>query len=273
MHTTEFGARLCVRRRSRAFCIGTLAVALCGFVTASNALAQGPLTPSNVMQNPAAPSFFSSDYLAGALSSYDSDAYSQLLTPVPMISAATNSYVGATVLSWVYRDPSNGFLAFVYQFDNSSTITDDLARATINDPSDPWTPFTILDAGADGSGHSSSPGGATTWTNGNPFYLQQDVGDFGIVVQFDFGNLGTILDSPSDFSAPIWFATNALNFSTTGIGLSDSTAVGTATAYGPATGVLGTPEPSTVAIALIAGGFLAFSWRRRRRSIMQTVAR
>lgn len=262
MHSIKFGIRQYALRFSRAFWIGSLTAALLCFVIASNASAQGPLTPSNVLQNPAAPSFFSSDYLAGALSDYDSDAYSQLLAG-PLISPGTNSYLGATVLSWVYRDPLNGDLAFVYQFRNSSIATNDLARATINDPSDPWAPFTIFDAGADGSGHSSSPGGSTTWTNGNPFYLQQDSGDYGLVAQFDFGNLGTIMNSPNDYSSLIWFATNAKNFSITDVGLSDSTAVGTATAYGPAE----TPEPSSIALALIAGASLLLITRHRRKAL------
>ncbi len=259
MHSIEFSTQRRARSCLRAFCIGTLAALVYSLLAASDASAQGPLTPSTVLQNPAAPAFFAEDYLAGPLSAYNSDAYSQLLTPLPLVSAATNSYIGATVLSWVYRDPANGDLAFVYQFNNSSLATNDLARATINDPSNPWTPFTIFDAGADGSGHSSSPGGSTTWTNGNPFYLQQDAGSFGLIVQFDFGNLGTILNSPHDSSSEIWFATNALNFDVTGVGLSDSSATGTASAYGPAAGVFIMPEPSTIAIAA--------DWRRPARCV------
>jgi len=234
------------------------------------AAAQGPLTPTNILQNPAALSLFPDDFAAESVPTPYTD-----LVMGPTSFAATGNYLGAKVISSVYEDPSTGYLAFAYQFENTSTATNDLARATINDSTDPWAGFTFFDAGADGAGASHSAGSATgTWTNGNPYYIQQDSSDSGIVLQFDVGDLGTVmLSQDSDTSATIWLATNAKNFGLTDVGLSDSTAVGTSMAYGPAAGTLteAVPEPSTIVTFLIGLSILAATWRRR--SVGSSLAR
>jgi hypothetical protein len=226
-----------------------------------------PLSPTNTLQIPGLPFpysiFYPDDYVAAPVPS----AYDVLIASTSF--AANGSYLGATVISSVYQDPSNGYLAFAYQIKNTSTAINDIERATINGVNNPWTPFTIFDAGSDGTGVSDPAAGTVTWTNGNPYYIQQDAGDYGIAVQFDNGGYGTVLLSQtSDSSATIWLATNAQNYglAVDGIGLHDTTAEGESNAYVPAGGTLAAvPEPSTIVTSLIGLGIAIAGWRRRSR--------
>lgn len=266
----------------------TLAI-LTGVAFSASLLATTPahaqLTPTNTLQNPATgPNNFATE----PLSDYDSDAYSELIAG-PTSSAASNAYIGANVLSWVYRDPTDGTMAFVYQFVNSSSGSpNDVARltlngtatgtvsggaitggTTVNATSPIWEPFTINAAGADGTGLSTATG-SPSWSNGNPYFLQQDGSNFGIVIQFDgfnsstFGPLGTLLDSPDNYSAEIWFVTSAKNYQLTNVGISDTSTTGGAFAYGPAMGTFVVPEPSAILLALASAAALLWFVRRRK---------
>ena len=208
VHSRAISARL------RAVVIIVSLAACWALLNPMRAVAQGPLTPTNTLQNPATGS---NNFATEPLSSFDSDAYSQLIAG-PTSSAASNAYIGANVISWVYRDPSDGTLAFQYQFINSSTgPANDVARLTINGTasgtvsggmitgattinatSPIWQPFSIAAAGADGTG-LSTPNGAPSWNNGNPYFLQQDGSNFGLVIQFDGFNSKQIRHK-----APYW---------------------------------------------------------------------
>lgn len=247
-----------------------IAVSLTGWLlSTSEAAAQGPLTPANTMQVPGLPSpyslFYPDDYVAGSVPS----AYDVLIASTSF--AANGSYVGATVISSVYQDPTTHFLAFAYQIKNTSTAVNDIERATISAANNPWAPFVISDAGSDGTGASDRGAGTAmaTWTNGNPYYIQQDSGDDGIAIQFDNGGYGTVLLSQDNgSSATIWLTTNAQNYTlaSDAIGLHDTTAGGTANGYVPAPGPLSpVPEPSTIVTSLMGIGVLAATWRRGSR--------
>ena len=226
--------------------------------------AQGPLTPTNPLQNPAvnAVSPFN-DFTDGSLTA--ETTYTELIAG-PTSFAALEGFLGSEVISSVYEDPTTGYLAFEYQFVNNPATATDMQRMTINDPSNPWTPFTIFDAGADGSGASHSASGGPspyTWTNGNPYDFEQESLNDGIAIRFASGDEGTVVESASsDSTANVWLTTNAKNYAITDVGLSDSAAVGTSNAYGPAPGVV--PEPSTIASALLGAGILLAARRRRR---------
>lgn len=254
-------SRSTARSSRGAFSVGLACFVATGLLVASPAAAQGPLAPTNALENPAAGPV--NDYLAEPLSAYDSDAYSQLIASSSTSDDPVFAGFSGKVLSSVYRDPANGTLAFVYQFSNTSSMLSDIARVTINDASDPWADFSIPAAGADGTGSTTAEGGfGPAWTNGNPYYLAQDSGDYGLVIQFDGFNLGTQIDSPSNYSSSIWFVTNAKNYTTTDVNLSDSVADGTSTAYAPAEGTIAIPEPAAFATALLALIGLA-AFRRR----------
>ena len=78
-------------------------------------------------------------------------------------------------------------------------------RATINDTSDPWAPFTILAAGSDpnSGGHSTLINGFWGgWNTGVPFDIMRSGTDFGVAIEFNPLNSGTQLNStPNDQSA------------------------------------------------------------------------
>jgi hypothetical protein len=170
-----------------------------------------------------------------------------------------------------------GQLAFTYVFNNlipppsalngfnpNPPLTD-IVRATINDPSNPWTGVMVSATGADGSGHSTAvPGFFGSWANGNPFDLARSATDSGVAIEFNPLNSGTQLNStPQDQSALIWLTTDAKHFAVTNVGLSDNGHVGTAQAYAPSP----VPEPSSFVQAIVAclGSGLALRRARNRR--------
>ena len=137
----------------------SIAVAI-SVVATSQAKGQGPLTPTNALQSPAAPPFFGSgNYLLAPLSAYldpaTNNPYSQFIisNTYAVVGDHPGDLLGSTVTSTVYRDPTNGSLAFEYQFSypnptNPLAVTTDLEHLTVNDPSNPWTGVSIFDAGA-----------------------------------------------------------------------------------------------------------------------------
>ncbi len=194
-----------------------------------------------------------------------------------------NAFSGFVTTS-VYRNTTDQTLAFTYVFNNLTPFAGapltDIVRATINDPSDPWSfntttglPFQITAAGADpNSGGHSTPinGFFGGWNNGTPFDVTRNATDDGVAVEFNPLNSGTQLDStPNDQSALIWFTTDATHFAPTDVSFSDNGHVGTSQAYGPTNGrdVPFTPEPSTIVLLGLGGLGGAFAlWRRSRKS-------
>jgi len=265
--------RLVMLAGRRAPVLASLLISLT--LCASAVRAQGPLTPSNPMQNPSANPIFSSDY---SFASIPVDAINPL--DYSLVSSTTRPYNFGTggsfngaVTSYVYRQNGSGNLAFEYRFNNldpSNGTENDIVRTAINDPTNPWTGFTIFNAGVDtagGSSHAPTPsGGPSTWTNGAPYYIEQSALNSGIGLQFSVGNLGNeLLSQNNDQSALIWLETNAKNFTLTNVSLSDTSAVGSSTAYAPATGVFSAvPEPSTLALAA-CGAAMGLAMARRAR--------
>jgi hypothetical protein len=169
----------------------------------------------------------------------------------------TSTIVG-TLVSEVYKDPVTGFLTFVYQDTVSPTSTESVVRLTL---ADLWLDagLSITDHGADGSG-SSTPAADAHWSNGDPRFMIWEAQDINIQFRSPVGagTEGTVLAPPGDYSANMFFATNATSYTTANAGISDGV-----TANAPYLGPGAVPEPSSIAL-LLAGllGGLAF-WKRR----------
>jgi hypothetical protein len=263
-------------------------ISCCLFVVAaamtlgSTAIAvSSPLNPGSTVYNPALfPPFpfFTPNYVSGPLPAN----YALVTTfnvPYDYNGTLNNAFSGFVTTS-VYRKTTDSTLAFTYVFNNLAPFPGapltDIVRATINDPTDPWSfnqatgmPFQITAAGADPiSGGQSTPinGVFGGWNNGMPFDVTRSATDGGIAVEFNPLNSGTQLDStPNDHSALIWFTTDAKRFAPTNVSFSDNGHVGTAQAYGPSNFAFPfCPEPSTFIRAILGscGGVLAI-WRGR----------
>jgi len=177
-----------------------------------------------------------------------------------------SNYVGAftgTVTSNVYVDPGTGFLAFDYVFTNTTAgAVVDLAKATIGNPTvRPWLGFTIFNCGSDQSGTSTGVG-ATSWIDGDPYSIDRDgtTAGEGLTINWKLSNTGTVIRNPADFSAHIFFETDAKWHTKTDVGVLDSGAVSNAKAYAPSL----IPEPAS--LSLLGLGGLALLLKRRRRS-------
>ena len=253
--------------------------------TAASAVPPTPLTPGTTEYNPVLNppfNFFTPNYVAGPL-----PANYVLVTtanvPYDYNGTLNNAFSGFVTTS-VYRNTTDQTLAFTYVFNNLAPFPGapltDIVRATINDPSDPWSfntttsqPFQITAAGADpNSGGHSTPinGFFGGWNNGTPFDVARSATDDGIAVEFNPLNSGTQLDStPNDQSALIWLTTDATHFAPTDVSFSDNGHVGTSQAYGPTNGrdKPFTPEPSSIVLLGLGGLGGAFAlWRRSRKS-------
>jgi PEP-CTERM motif len=232
----------------------------------------GPLPPGATLYNQVLnPVVFSPNYITGPLPAAFHVLVASQNFPYNYNGTLNNSFSGF-VQSKVWANDA-GALAFTYIFNNlqppgnENPPLTDIVRATINDPSNPWTGVTISSAGADASGHTTPIAGAFgSWSDGQPFNLARSATDSGIAVNFNPLNSGTQLNStPNDQSALVWVVTNAAHFAITNVGFSDNGHVGTANAYAPEAGGPFIPEPSTIVLAALgaAGGLLAI--RRRSR--------
>ncbi len=224
----------------------------------SAAVSAAPLLPGTTLDNPLIPNA-TPDYTTGAVPVGGFTLVTTLVSPY----AGTG--FGGEATTTVWRNPVDNTLTFQYHFTNVGlSLTRDLIRATIGDVSQPWAGYAITDAGSDGSGSSTDGGGAgINWTDGDPAFLLRDpVGSGeGLTIQWRDNSNGTVLrNTSSDFSALIWFATDATDYQLTDIGLLDSGLIGSAQGYAPlATYVI--PEPTSLALF----GLLGLGLIRRRR--------
>jgi hypothetical protein len=234
----------------------------------------GPLAPGGTLYNPVLdPPFaiFTPSYITSPLPAAFHTLVATQDFPYNYNGTKDNSFVGF-VHSSVWANDA-GALAFTYVLNNLAPFPGapltDIVRATINDPTNPWTGVTISSAGSDDAmGHSTPIAGAFgSWSDGNPFDLARSATDSGVAINFNPLNSGTQLNStPNDQSALVWLVTNAAHFAVTNVGLSDNGHVGTGQAYAPEAGGPFTPEPSTIVLSAFAalGGLLAI---QRRQSI------
>jgi hypothetical protein len=170
----------------------------------------------------------------------------------------------------VYQNPADGTLGFNYLFTRTGGVSD-LARATIGSLSNPWLGVTISDTGAYGTGSSTAAPLAPDWADGYPLFLSRAAASSGagISITWESGNQGTYLNSSvnsasgrNDYSADIFFVTDATAYAATNVGLLDSGAVSQSQALAPS----GVPEPASLVMIIfgLAGmGLLCLARRRR----------
>jgi hypothetical protein len=176
----------------------------------------------------------------------------------------------------VWVNNSTGKLAFTYVFNNivppiGGPSESDILGLQIEETLGAWHGVHILSAGADPTGgKSTAASGAMNWMDGTPLSMsfEQSSSTSGVAVDFSSIGQGTQLRQPStnnpDKSAIIWFQTDATRYINNAIvDLNDP--VGTTKAFAPVlTGGIGTPEPTTLVLALFGclGGALML-WRRQ----------
>ncbi|MGE3180438.1 MAG: hypothetical protein AB7N71_02320 [Phycisphaerae bacterium] len=163
-----------------------------------------------------------------------------------------------TVDSAVYYvngvDASAG-MGFTYRINLDANSAPRLVRAALG-PSI-WSSITILDEGADGSGNSTAASGNTTWTDGDPYFIEREATTGAPAWNFRFGTDGTRLD-PTNSSALVWFETDAEYFENGGtITLLDGGAAGAARVL-----TVGIPSP-TAGVLTIIGSVVLAGMRRR----------
>jgi hypothetical protein len=221
-----------------------------------------PLPPGASLDKPGTvPALFPPFYTPGPVPANFSVLAASVPFPYVFNGTPSGSFLGS-VLSQVWMDPNTGKLAFSYRFNNLNTggAPTDIVRVTIDDPSRPWTGFTITDAGADGTGNSTPQGGGPFWADGDPYLIERDALFSGVDAQFRVGGRGTeLLSTTNDSSSTIWFATDATHYRLTNVTLLDSGNAGSANAFAP-----NVPEPATIVLfgVGIAAGLCAV--RRRR---------
>jgi hypothetical protein len=240
--------------------------------SALDSIARADLNPGQVQYNPALSPpfpFFTPSYVSGPLPAAFNFPVVSTNFPYNYNGQKDGSFVG-WVTSSIFAN-AQGQFAFTYVFNNlhpgdGAPLTD-IVRATISDPTNPWTGFRILNAGSDRSGHSTAVNGFFgDWSNGDPFSIQRDGTDNGIAINFNPLNSGTQLNStPNDQSALIWLTTDATFARLTNVGLSDNGHVGAAQAYAPAFRFF-CPEPSTLALSAVGCIGAGLALRRRRRN-------
>jgi len=174
--------------------------------------------------------------------------------------------------SKVYKNKTDGTLAFSYQVHADVNNTRYIVRATLD--GDGWAGINVTNAGIVGdpqtqqTGYVSGTGLAVAeWTNGAPIFIaRSEYSPTAPEWQFQIPRnpvlpndptIGTVI-GPSDDSAEVWFMTNAKSYSTSFIAYLDSGQTGRAEVYMPLI-----PEPGTMALIGVATGGLAIFRRRR----------
>ncbi|MGE3182319.1 MAG: hypothetical protein AB7N71_11870 [Phycisphaerae bacterium] len=164
-----------------------------------------------------------------------------------------------TVNSAVYyvngADSSAG-LGFAYQINLAANSASRLVRASLS--SSLWQLVSIIDAGSDQSGNSTAASGNTTWTDGDPYFIEREA-TMGLPAwNFRFGTDGTRLDA-GNVSAWVWFETDARNYANGGtISLLDGGTTGAARVL--TVGAI--PSPAAAGLSLV--GMLIVGVLRRR---------
>ena len=234
-----------------------LSAALLVILPAKSFAVPNPLPPGASLDKPGTvPALFPPYYTAGPIPANFSVQVASVNFPYLFNGTSNGAFLGS-VLSRVWMDPNTGKLAFSYRFNNLNAGTPtDIVRVTIDDPTHPWTGFTVSDAGADSSGSSTPQGAGPFWADGDPYLIERDALFSGPDAEFRVGGRGTeLFSTTNDSSSTIWLATDATHFRVTNVALADGGDAGTSNAFAP-----NVPEPATLVLltlGVVVGLFAA----------------
>lgn len=195
-------------------------------------------------------------YTSGLPSWVDDDGLKDsLVSPIQGIPGF--SQFEGTVESWVYYvnglDASGG-LGLVYRINLSGNSAPNLVRASLAAAG--WGNVAVNDAGSDGSGSSTAATGNTTWTDGDPYFIERDAIGGNPQWTFRLGTDGTTLNS-GESSALVWFETDSEICRVSTISLLDGGAAGAAQVL-----TVAVPSPEAGMLGLL-GVTLVGALRRR----------
>jgi hypothetical protein len=228
--------------------------ALFAVLPAKSFAVPNPLPPGASLDKPGTvPALLPPYYTSGPIPANFTVPVASMNFPYLFNGTSNGAFLGS-VLSQVWMDPNTLKLAFSYRFDNLNVGNPtDIVRATIDDPTHPWTGFTVTDVGADGSGSSTPQGAGPFWANGDPYLIERDSLFSGVDAQWRVGGRGTeLLSTTNDSSSTIWFATDATHFRVTNVALADGGDAGSSNAFAP-----NVPEPATL-VLLTLGTVVSF---------------
>lgn len=179
------------------------------------------------------------------------------LLAATMTKPMTGDFTGtATSEVWYLNGvDGTGGLGFTYQFFVTGTtnpVGNGLIRASFNsDP--PWEGTIISDVGSNGAGSSSLALNAPTWTDGDPFQITRTSAGTPAIA-FSVGEAGTQIKG-GDYSAVVFFETDATTWQQSDTGLQDSGNVGEVE-------IFAVPAPAGALLGVI--GLATIGWVRRR---------
>jgi hypothetical protein len=149
---------------------------------------------------------------------------------------------------------ASGGLGFSYRINLAGNSAPNLVRASL--AAQGWLGVNIFDAGADNSGNTSAATGNTTWTDGDPYFIERDAIAGNPQWTFRLGQDGTTIN-PNQSSALVWLETDAEIWRESSISLLDGGAAGAARVL-----TVAIPSPAAAGLGLF-GVALAGAFRRR----------
>jgi hypothetical protein len=174
----------------------------------------------------------------------------------------TNDWSG-TATSNVYfvnGVDATGGLGFTYRFAVTSTTSAGEGLVRVSFAPD-WAGVAFSDVGSDASGSATAGTGSLTWTDGDPYSISRNTGG-AVSVNFAVddatggsGTLGNIIFAPGDYSALVWWETDAHSFSISEAALIDGGLDGNVAVYA-------VPVPGAVLLGAMGLGLVG--WVRKR---------
>lgn len=240
---------------------GLLVGAVLGSLAFLVAPAMADLNNGQVFENPNEVLPGPDYYTDGLPAWYVGAPVASMLAPISGIGVP---FVGtpptAGALSQVYfvnGVDSTGGLGFVYQFSLDATSPGTrMVRASFAPAM--WNSHIIFDTGSDNSGTTTARAGSSSWTDGDPYFIER-LSTGAPAVQWS-GVLGGTQINKGQISALIWFETDATRYTIDTVTLLDGGSTGIANVFVP-----GIPSPGAAVLGLIGSAMIGL--RRRKAQV------